>query len=264
MNIMLRELKGNLKALIIWCVSMSFLIFVGMVKYSGFAAVGQSANELFNQLPEAIKSILGLNFLDLSSILGFYGVFFLYFVLLAGTHAVFLGATIISKEERDKTADFLLVKPITRSTVVTAKLIATLINLVLLNLVTLFSSIFFVAMYNQGESINSQIIRLMVALFILQVIFAAVGAGISGVAKNTKQATSWSSSVLLATFVLSAAIDLNSRIDFLKYFTPFKYFPTNKVMQGIYEPYFLFLSGLIIIASTIFTYRSYNKQDIRI
>jgi len=157
MNIVLRELRANLKSLIIWSVSMVFLIAVGMVKYSGIAAVGQSANELFNQMPAAMKSILGMNYLDLTSISGYYGMFFLYFLLLGGTHAVMLGATIISKEERDKTADFIFVKPIARSRVITAKLIAVLINLVIFNLVTLLASVFFVAMYNKGEPINDQI-----------------------------------------------------------------------------------------------------------
>ena len=264
MNIVLRELRANRKSLIIWCVSMSLLIFISLVKYSGIAMLGQSANDLFNQLPDAMKSIFGLNFLDLTKISGYYGVLFPYLMLLGSTHAVFLGATIISKEESDKTADFLLVKPISRSTVITAKLIAALINLVLLNMVTLISSIFFVAMYNQGAPINAQISRLIIALFILQVIFSSVGAGISGIAKNTKKATSFASTVLLTTFVLSVASDLYSKIDFLRYFTPFKYFPTVQVMQGSYEPLSLFLSLLIIITSTVLTYRLYEKQDIQI
>ncbi len=262
MNIVLRELRANRKSLIIWCISMVALIGVSMVKYSGIEAIGQSANDLVNQLPAAMKSILGMNFLDLTSIAGYYGVFFLYFLLLGGTHAVMLGAIIISKEERDKTADFLFVKPIQRSRVITAKLIAILINLAIFNLVTLLASVFFVAQYNKGESINSQIIYLMIALFILQVIFAAIGAGISGLAKNTKKATSFATTLFLITFLLSTAIDLYSRISFLKYFTPFKYFPIADVMKGSFDPLFLCLAVVIIIGSTAVTYITFQKRDI--
>lgn len=264
MNIVLRELRANLKSLIIWCVSMVFLIGVGMVKYSGIAAVGQSANELLNQLPAAMKSILGMNYLDLTSISGYYGMFFLYFLLLGGTHAVMLGAIIISKEERDKTADFLFVKPIVRGRVITAKLIAVLINLVVFNLVTLLASVFFVAMYNQGEPINDQIIYLMISLFILQVIFASIGAGISGLAKNTKKAASLATTLFLITFLLSMAIELYNKIDFLKYLTPFKYFPTVEVMRGTFEPFFLFLAAAVVIGFTVLTYITFQKRDIYI
>ncbi len=263
MNIVLRELRANLKSLIIWSFSMIFLIFVGMVKYSGFQAAGQSAKELLDQLPMAMKNILGMNGLDLTSIAGYYAIFFLYFMLLAGVHAVLLGAVIISKEQRDKTADFLFVKPVIRSKVITAKLIAVFINLVVLNLVTLVSSIVFVQQYNKGEPIYNQIIKLIIALFILQLIFAAVGVVISSFTKNTKKATSIATTFLLSTFMLSVAIDVYDKIDFLKYFTPFKYFRAADLMRGgSLDSLFLFLSAIIIIGSTAFTYYIYNKRDI--
>ncbi len=264
MNIVLRELRANLKSLIIWCVAMVALIATGMVKYAGIAAIGQSANELFNQLPAAMKSILGMNSLDLTSISGFYGVFFLYFLLLGGTHAVMMGAVIISKEERDKTADFLFVKPIVRSRIITAKLVAVLVNLIIFNLVTLGASVFFVGLYNQGEPINEQIINLMIALFIIQLIFASIGAGISGLAKNTQKASSWATTLFLITFLLSTAVELYSKIDFLKYFTPFKYFIVIDVMQGTFDPFFLLLAALIVVLCTTLTYITFQKRDIYI
>lgn len=265
MNIVLRELRANLKSLIIWSVCMVFLIFVGMAKYSGIEAAGQSANELFSQLPATVKSIFGINGLDLTSISGFYGVFYLYFILLAGIHAVMLGATIISKEERDKTADFLFVKPVTRSKVITAKLIAVLINLIIFNIVTLCTSIIAVAQFNKGASINGQIINLMIALFILQVIFASLGAGISVITRNTKKAVSLATTVFLITFILSVIIDIYNKVDFLKYFTPFKYFKTVQVMrEGYFDPFFLCLSAVIIIACTAVAYIKFEKRNIHI
>ncbi|MEN6325233.1 MAG: ABC transporter permease subunit [Syntrophomonas sp.] len=262
MNIVLRELRSNLKSLVIWCLAMVALIAVGMVKYAGIEAVGSSANQLLNQLPPVMKSLLGMNYLDLTSISGFYGIFFLYFALLGGVHAVMLGAVIISKEERDKTADFLFVKPVPRSKIITAKLVAVIINLAVFNLVTYLASVFFVAKYNRGESINDQIAYLMISLFILQLIFAAIGLGISGIAKNAKKASSLSTTIFLVSFFLSAAIDLYDKIDFLKYFTPFKYFPVIEVMKGSFNSFFLFLSAIIIIGCTALAYVTFQKRDI--
>lgn len=265
MNIVLRELKANLKSIVIWSLSMIFLIYAGMVKYSGFEAAGQGINELFGQMPDTLKSIFGMNGLDLTSISGFYGIFYLYFMLLAGVHAVMLGAVIISKEERDKTADFLFVKPILRRSAITAKFIAALINVVVLNLVTLVSSILFVGMYNKGEPINDQIIRLMLSLFILQLIFLTFGAVIAAISRNTKKATSIATTLLLSAFILSVAIDINSNIDYLRFLTPFKYFDAAKIMlEGSFDTVYLLLSIAIIACCTAGTYISYNKRDLNI
>jgi ABC-2 type transport system permease protein len=265
MNIVLRELRANLKSIIIWSLSMTFLIYVGMIKYSGFQSAGQSVNELFEQLPAAMKSILGMNGLDLTSISGFYAIFFLYFMLLAGVHAVMLGAVIIAKEEKDKTADFLFVKPVVRSKVITAKLSAAFINVVILNAVTLISSILIVSIYNKGESINSQIINLMLALFVIQVIFLSVGAVIAAISRNTKKSTSIATTILLSAFMLSVAIDLYKKLDFLEFLTPFKYFKTAEVMrEGSFNPLYLLISLVIIIGCTASTYWIYKKRDIHI
>lgn len=262
MNIVLRELRANLKSLIIWCASMAALIAVGMVKYGGIAGAGPSAYQLVEQLPEAMKSIMELNLLDITTVAGYYGVFFLYLMLLAGIHAVMLGATIISKEERDKTADFLFVKPVGRSQIITAKLIAALINLAVFNLVTMAASIFFVARYNTGPSINIKIAYLMVALLILQVIFAALGAGFSGLARNSRKAASFSTTLFLVMFFLSMAIELYPKIDFLQYFTPFRYFPIAAVMQGTFAPLFLIISVFISLIFIAITYQTFQKRDL--
>lgn len=265
MNIVKRELRANLKSIIIWSLCMVFLIYAGMVKYSGFEAAGQSVNELIGQMPEAVKGIFGMNGLDLTSISGFYGIIYLYFMLLAGVHAVMLGTVIISKEERDKTADFLFVKPILRGRVITAKFIAALINIVVLNLVTLVSSISFVGMYNKGEAINDQIVRLMLFLFILQLIFLTFGAVIAAITRNTKKAASIATTVLLSAFILSAAIDINDKIDYLSFLTPFKYFEAAKIMrEGSFEPVYLLLSIGIIACCTVGTYIIYSKRDLNV
>lgn len=263
MNILGRELRANLKSLLIWCGAMTALIAVGMLKYAGIAEAGPEVEELLAQLPEAMKTFLELNLLDMTTIAGYFGVFFLYFMLLAGTHAVMLGATIISKEERDKTADFLFVKPVRRSRIITTKLLAVLVNLAVFNLVTLAASVFFVARYNTGLSINNQIVYLMTALFILQATFAAIGAGLSGLAKEPRKAVSWATTLFLVLFFLSMAIGIYKKIDFLKYLTPFQYFPIAQTMQGTFEPLFLILSLMIILVLVIITYVAFQNRDLR-
>jgi ABC-2 type transport system permease protein len=228
---------------------MIFLIYGGMVKYQAFQSSGEDAEKMLDAFPPAVKSAFGFNGLGVTKIDGYYAVFFLYFMLLCGIHAVMLGSVIISKEEKDKTADFLFVKPISRNKIINSKVIALLINIIIFNLVTLFTSIFFVNIYNKGESITNNIITLMLLLFILQLLFASLGMFIASISKNIKKATSISSIILLTAFILSIVIELYDKIDFLKYLTPFKYFPAATVMQNknIEIQYFILSFALIII-----------------
>ncbi|MGI6435825.1 MAG: ABC transporter permease subunit [Syntrophomonadaceae bacterium] len=263
MNIVKRELKAQRNSLIIWCFAMVFLIYAGMIKYTGFAEAGAEAVELLNQFPPAFKAAFGWGELDITSIAGYYAVFYLYFMVLSGLHAIMLGATIISKEERDKTADFLFAKPLWRSKIITAKLIAVFINIMVLNLVTLTASLVFVGLYNKGNPIIGIILRLMISLFIIQLIFAALGTALAAAAKNFKKATSLAAAVLLTTFLISVAIDLYHKIDFLKYITPFKYFPAVEILKtGTYAPLSIFLSLLLIGLALIITYRLMEKRDL--
>ena len=110
MNIFIVEMKAHRKGLIIWAFGILFMVAAGMGKYVALSSSGQSMNDLFAQMPKSMQAIMGIGTFDLSKASGYYGMLFLYLVLMATVHAAMLGADIISKEERDKTAEFLLVK----------------------------------------------------------------------------------------------------------------------------------------------------------
>lgn len=265
MNVIKRELTANRNSLLTWCISMVFLIYAGMIKYAGFAQAGQQAREFVKQLPPAFQAALGLGGLDISTAIGYYAVFYLYLLVLAGIHAIMLGATIIAKEERDKTADFLFAKPRTRTEIITSKLLAALINIVVLNLITTAASLYFMSPYKGAEPVGEAVAKLMVPLFIVQIIFIACGALLGAAARNVKKATSLAAALIMATFLISIAIDLYPKISFLRYITPFKYFPALQVLKsGSYDLQILALSAVLAITAIAFTYRILKRRDIRI
>jgi len=171
MNIFIREMKANRKSIIIWCLSMLAMVGGGMSKFAALEGSGESLKELLKIYPKSIINMMGLGDFDMTVAIGFYGVLFLYVILMATIHAVMLGANIIAKEESHKTTEFLLVKPISRNKVITSKLLAALLNIVILNLVTFLSSVFIVNYFNKGDSIFKEIALLMVGMFIVQFIF---------------------------------------------------------------------------------------------
>ncbi|HEY8911259.1 MAG TPA: ABC transporter permease subunit [Desulfosporosinus sp.] len=265
MNVFIIEMKAHTKPLIIWCIAILLMVGSGMSKYDVLSSSGQSINDVMSKLPKALQSMFGIGAFDLSKASGFYELLFLYLVLMTTIHAAMLGANIISKEERDKTTEFLMVKPISRNKIITAKLFAALVNLIILNAVTLISSIVIVGYFSKNQSENYNIVLLMGAMFILQLMFMFIGTALAAVSKRAKTAPSVATGIILVAYLLSTAIDINSRLDNLKYFTPFKYFEAKTIIpSGGFDPVFLIMSAVIIIISLYITFVFYNKRDLNV
>jgi ABC-2 type transport system permease protein len=175
------------------------------------------------------------------------------------------GSDIISKEERDKTVEFSLVLPVSRNKVITAKGLAALVNCVVFVLVTWAVSVVIAQSYSPDQAFYSYLILEMEAMFIIELIFLAVGLLLGCAMKQYKRSASTAVAIILAAYFMSIISGLKSNLDFLKYFTPFKYFDAsallhNGKMGGIY----LLLSGLIILVCVVAAYFTYNRRDLYI
>jgi len=265
MNIYLREMKAHRWALIWWSVGMVALVSSGMAKYAAYETAGQSINEIFATVPKAVLVVFGMQGFDLLKASGFYGVLFLYIAVMGAIHATLIGSGIISKEERDRTSEFLYTRPISRSSALTAKLLAGLTNVFLFNIATSLSSLYFVDYFSKGESVGREITLLMVGLLLLQLIFFSIGALVAGVVKKPKAAPSIATSIMFLTFLISYLVNMSENLDFLKYVTPFKYFDALALLtDGRLDPVYIGISVLIIGLSIFGAYRSYSARDLNV
>ncbi|MDD2534264.1 MAG: ABC transporter permease subunit [Eubacteriales bacterium] len=265
MNIYLREIKANFKSLLVWSATMVFLVLAGMMKYSAFQKTGEAVNAMFNQMPAGILAVMGISAdQDLTSVGVFYSIFFLYFLLLMTVHSSMLGVTVIAKEERDKTADFLLVKPIRRSCAITAKILAAITLVIAYNLVTFISSAMIVKPFNDtGTSLTGPIFYLTSCLLVIQILFLGLGLLFGALARTSEKASGMATAVILGTFILKILIDLKADLDYLDFLTPFRYFKAIDVMykQEISIPYVI-LSVVLAGTAMAGTYWLYQKRDL--
>jgi ABC-2 type transport system permease protein len=265
MNIFLKEMKSHIKSLIFWSIGIFLMVVSGMFKYESLSSSGQPMNEMLAGMPKSMLAVLGIGEFDISTASGYYGLLFIYLLLMATIHAAMLGATIIAKEERDKTTEFLFVKPVSRSRIITAKLLAAFSNILILNLVTSVSSLALVRKYSNGEVVTGDIAITMAGMFILQMLFMVIGTSLAAFKKKSKTAASLATGVLLLTYVISVAIDQNENMEGLKYLTPFKYFEAKNVMNGGgFEVVFVLLSASLIAALTAATFVFYKKRDLNV
>ncbi|WP_040950803.1 ABC transporter permease subunit [Gorillibacterium massiliense] len=266
MNLFWREMKAHRKSLIIWSVCVFVLMLAGMQKYDALYSGGQGT-ELIDKMPKALKAIFGMGngSLDLSTAAGFYGLMFVYLLLMAAFHGTMLGSDVIGKEERDKTAEFLLAKPISRTEIISYKLLAALAQLVIFNLVSWLSSYLSLAAFGDEAGMGGKLALMMGGLFLMQLLFLALGSALSASAANRKRAGSLGTAVILVTYILSFAVVMNDKLDFLKYVSPFQYFSADQVVNdGAWNAVYLILSVVFTAAMTWFMYAIYRKRDMQV
>lgn len=265
MNIYRRELRAHMKSLLIWCGGMIFLVIGGMAKYSAGAATGPgSMNELMKEMPVSLQNLFGVGVFDLSSALEFYAVMNIYILLLMGIQAVMLGSQILSKEERDRTAEFLLVKPVSRSEIITSKLFAALTILMVFWLVTVGSSYAILSNYAKPADFLGGLLKLMAAAAAVQLLFVSLGAFLAGIMKNSKKSSAAGTATLLAMFLFSVTADILKEADFLKYFSFFKYYDAKDILKRGYSPVYPVISAVLIALMIFGTYYTYKRRDMKI
>ncbi len=264
MNIFMRELKANLKSLIIWSVIVILFVMMSVSKFSAYYNNPEML-AILDAMPPALLAAFSFEAFNLTTVTGFFGLMFTYFALLLGIAAAMWGSDIISKEERDKTVEFSLTLPITRSRLVTAKTLAALVNCVALLLITWGVSLLSAARYQPDGEFYSFLALCMAALFIMQLVFLAVGIFLGCAMKRYKRAGAVAVSLLLGTYFLSIIASLDKDLDFLKFFSPFKYFDAGMLLrESRLDATFVALSLAIVVISMIGAYLTYARRDLYI
>ena len=264
MNIFLRELKANFKSLIIWSVIVILFVVVGFSKFTAYEG-NPDMLAILDAMPPAVISAMNLTAFNLTTVAGFYGIMFSYFGLMISIAAAMWGSDIISKEERDKTVEFALTLPVSRTRLLTAKIAAALVNCIILLLITWGATLVGAAPYQKNGTFYEFVALGSVALFVMQLIFLAVGIFLGAAMKQYKRAGSLAVSVLLGTYFLSVISGLSKDLDFLKYLTPFKYFNPVKILNESKIDIGFSLLSLAIIALLIAgAYMTYRRRDLYI
>jgi ABC-2 type transport system permease protein len=264
MNIFLRELKANFKSLLIWGVIVVLLTVIGFAKFSAYAN-NPELLAILDNYPQAMLDAFNLKAFNLTTLSGFYGVMYTYYALIASIAAAMWGSDIIAKEERDKTVEFALTLPVTRSRLVTAKTLAALVHCIGLLLIIWGIAVASAQSYQPDSEFYAFLNRSMGALFALQLIFLAIGVFLGCSMKQYKRAGSVAVSLLLSTYFFSIISGMHEKLEFLKYFSPFKYFDASKLLhEAKVEPIYIGISLGIVVASMAGAYLTYNRRDLYI
>ena len=134
MTIVKHELKQGRNSFLIWTASIGFLIAVCVFLFPEMKEQMEGVSDIFSSMG-SFTAAFGMDRLSFGTLMGFYSIECGNILGLGGAlYASFCAVSILSREEKDKTAEFMLAHPVSRTRVVTEKLLAVLLQITLMNL----------------------------------------------------------------------------------------------------------------------------------
>lgn len=238
---------------------------LSVVKFDTLAQDASMSEALLKQFPATVQAIFGMTGLSLTTLSGYFGVLFIYILVILSIHAGMLGAGLLADEERDRTTEFLLVKPRSRSAIITQKLLAGFLCLVVLwGVVVVTTLAATLSLSNTGEFMRD-FWHFMIALGLTQVTVFFLGSFAASLTKNPKLPTRIVASIVFVSYLLFALVKLAPNLDVLKYISLFWYFDAVKVINdGALQPLSIIVFSTLALVSLVGTYVFYRRRDVNV
>lgn len=263
MNIFIHELKSYLKSVGIWSASIFLIILIYFSAFNVIAVEAVELEQMLSNFPQEMLIAFGMNDMDFTSLLGFFGVVFLFCQICLAIQASNYGISLLSIEERELTADFLLPKPVGRGKILTAKLLAAFLALTITNLTVWASSFFVINLNRDGREYDPQTLALILSTIVLfQLFFLSAGIIISLLMKRVRSVIPLSMALSFGMYILNVFGTMLGE-DKLEIISPFRHFDPNYiVIHGSYDLPLVMISVAVIVLAIPASYILYQKRNI--
>lgn len=264
MNIFKFELRGYIKSILIWSSSIfAFLVFY-LAFFPAMSADPAAFTAMMESFPDEMMALFGINpDLPMMTIMGYYSLTMSFVLIPIAIQASNYGFNMLSVEERELTADFLMTKPVSRRRIFLSKFSAATIALIITNIfIWIGSLVGFQAFKGDENPEMFKVIVLLSSLIFFQLFFLTVGMLISVILKKIPSVISFSMGLGFGMFILSSLGKMISS-DFLDILSPYNHFdPGYILVDGTYNLVPSLISFFIIITSFIASYFLYLRRNI--
>jgi ABC-2 type transport system permease protein len=264
-NLFLNELRRNALSLLLWTVAITFLIVLTMSVYTTFLENQSKVFGMMKLVPKGALQFKGIsNINDLLSILGFYAVNnVIYMMVLGSIFAIVLGSNILLKEEYGKTADYLLTRPVTRAEVFLTKGAVIVLYIFILNLVTALAGLICLEIFKNGPFRLEAFLILSLYTLLLNLLFGMSGLFLSTLVRKPKPVTTFSIGLVLIMYFIFTLSKITESVSKLGYLSPFKYVNMDVINQSYRMEWWriAYFTGISLVL-IIFSYHLYKRKDI--
>jgi ABC-2 type transport system permease protein len=263
-NIYFHELRARMRSVIVWSISLTALLLIYFAIFPGFADQADLINQMMSSFPPMLLEAFGMGRTNLATVVGFYSLIFTFVQLCLAIQAGNYGFGLVSIEESELTADFLLSKPVSRTQVLTSKLLAALTSLTITNAVVWVVTWMAIAAFAGKYPVEtSSLLLLLASIVIFQVFFMTVGLVISLLVSRVRSVTPYSLGLGFGMYVLSAFSGMFGS-SAIEYITPFKHFDPAAIAQNkAYDTPLVLLNVAISLIALGISYWRYIRRDIK-
>ncbi len=262
-NIYKHEFRVRLNSVITWSIGLVLLIVFYFSLFPSFSQQVALVNEMLAKFPPQLLEAFGLGKMDLTSILGFYAFLFIFVQLCIAIQAANYGFGLVSIEESELTADFLLSKPVSRLQVLNSKMLAALSSLLLTDAIIWIATFASISIWGTGHPYQTgTLILILVSALIFQLFFLSVGLVISLLVRRVRSVTPYALGLAFGAYIINGFSGVFGDVA-LEYITPFKHFdPTYIVQNAAYNTPLVLLNVAVIVIALVASYWLYIHRDI--
>lgn len=269
--IFLMELRRNRLSFFVWCLSITGVITLGMSYYPVISGSGIAVmTTLFeNPLMKTFMNAFGFDVSRMTYAFGFYSTYNSIYVLSTGCiFSIMLASRITAQEENEKTAEFILTRPVTRSEVIISKVLSFLTQLIILNIVIILAGAVSLEIFKGPGTSHYRVdafLILSMYSFLLMLLMGFIGLFISLLKKRGRAVTGVCIGIVVGSYFIDALSKISRKVDYIGYISPFKFVNTD-VLSNTYKLdwwrilYFVGISAVLFILS----YNIFKKKDILI
>lgn len=260
MTLIRHEWRQGRISLIIWTAAIGFLLAVCIFLFPEMKGEMEEVSDMFASMGSFTQAF-GMDQVSFGTLTGFYAVECGNILGLGGAFfAALCAVAILSKEEKEHTAEFLLTHPVSRFRVMTEKLIAVLLQIITMNL--LLYGLAIVSILAVGEDIPWKEISLLhLAYFLLQIELAGICFGISAFLRRGSLGIGLGIATVM--YFLNLIANISDSAEFLKYITPFGYAGGTEIVSSLSLDGKLVLIGMVFgLVGIVVGYLQYCRKDI--
>jgi len=264
-NLFLKEMQRNAMSLLLWITVITILISFTMSVYQTFVENRTKVMGMINLVPKGALQFKGIsNVNDLVSVLGFYAVNnVIYMMVLGSIFAMVLGSNILLKEEYNKTAEFLLTKPLTRSEVFFSKLAVIILHVIMLNLVTTLAGFISMKLVQKDPFSTGAFLILSLYTLLLNILFGATGLLLSNLVKRARPITTLGIGLVLFLYFIFTLSKITESATKIGYISPFRYVGMEVTNPAYHLDIWnvVYFVGFTLLLTAL-SYRLYCRKDI--
>ena len=261
MTIFKQEIKSQKLSIAIWSLSIGLLIAACVLMYPDMESQMEGVNDMFSSMGNFTEAF-GMDQLNFGTLVGFYAVEGGNILGIGGAFfAAITAITALMKEEKERTAEFLMTHPVSRVRVITEKLISVFAIILVLNIIVFGCSACSVLVIKE-EVDWTPILLLHLAYMLMQFEIAGICFGISAFLRKSGLGIGIGIACLMYFLNIIANISEDAR--FLKYVTPFGYTEGSDIINDAAIKIEYVIPGMIImVIGIIAAYIKYTKKDIQ-